>query len=91
MQRVLSRSPKDKKPPFSLAALEIPERDKLEMRIKSRRRVSYSWKQAEQIAANLRSMDSLGAAVASQITRRIILFSSRIGFALQRTVSTEVQ
>src|SRR6266403_1538682 len=32
MQRVLSAFSKDKKPPFSLAALEIPERDKLEMR-----------------------------------------------------------
>src|SRR6267378_3237306 len=73
MQRVLSAFSKDKKPPFSLAALEIPERDKLEMRIKSRRRVSYSWKQAEQIAANLRSMDSLGAARSEQYATIILL------------------
>jgi len=73
MQRVLSAFSKDKKPPFSLAALEIPERDKLEMRIKSRRRVSYSWKQAEQIAAHLRSMDSLGAARSEQYATIILL------------------
>jgi integrase len=73
MQRVLSAFSKDKKPPFSLAALEIPERDKLEMRIKSRRRVSYSWKQAEQITAHLRSMDSLGAARSEQYATIILL------------------
>jgi integrase len=73
MQRVLSAFSKDKKPPFSLAALEIPERDKLEMRIRSRRRVSYSWQQAEQIAAHVRSMDSLGAARSEQYATIILL------------------
>jgi integrase len=43
MQRVLSCSSKDKKPPFSLEGLAIPERDKLQMKIKSREAISYSW------------------------------------------------
>jgi integrase len=45
MQRVLSCSSKDKKPPFSLEGLAIPERDKLEMKIKSREAISYSWEE----------------------------------------------
>jgi hypothetical protein len=41
MQRVLSCSSKDKKPPFSMLAVEIPERDKLQMKIESRKAVSF--------------------------------------------------
>jgi integrase len=73
MQRVLSAFSKDKRVPFSMAALEIPERDKLAMRIKSRRKVSYSWKQAEQIAAHLRTMVSLGAARSEQYATIVLL------------------
>jgi integrase len=73
MQRVLSAFSKDRRVPFSMAALEIPERDKLAMRIKCRRKVSYSWKQAEQVAAHLRAMDSLGAARAEQYAAIILL------------------
>jgi hypothetical protein len=36
MQRVLSCTSKDKKPPFSQKGLAIPERDKLQMKIESR-------------------------------------------------------
>src|SRR6266480_3753225 len=50
MQRVLSASSKDKKPPFSQSGLAISERDKLQMKIDSRRKVSFSWAQAQQIA-----------------------------------------
>src|SRR5262249_31682599 len=43
MQRVLSCSSKDAKPPFSQEGLAIPERDKLQMKIESREAVSFSW------------------------------------------------
>src|ERR1700746_1943919 len=45
MQRVLSAFSKDRKPPFSQAGLVIPERDKLQMKIQSRQRTSFSWAQ----------------------------------------------
>jgi integrase len=62
MQRVLSAFSKDKKPPFSQSGLAIPERDKLQMKIHSRRKVSFSWAQAEQIAERVRKLDGLGDA-----------------------------
>ena len=46
MQRVLSAFSKDGNPPFSQAGLAIPERDKLQMKIGSRQKVSFSWSQA---------------------------------------------
>ena len=45
MQRVLSSSSKSKTVPFSQDGLAIPEGDKLQMKINSRRHVSYSWEQ----------------------------------------------
>src|SRR6266404_3785543 len=57
MQRVLSASSKDKKPPFSQNGLAIPERDKLQMKIKSREKVSFSWEQTKKIAAQVRKLD----------------------------------
>ncbi|MFY9527848.1 MAG: tyrosine-type recombinase/integrase [Candidatus Acidiferrales bacterium] len=59
MQRVLSCSSKDKKPPFSQEGLAIPERDKLQMKRDSRRKPAFSWEQAKWIAAQVRKMDSL--------------------------------
>jgi integrase len=50
MQRVLSASSKSKTVPFSQdGGLAIPERDKLQMKINSRRNVSYSWEQTLRI------------------------------------------
>ena len=43
MQRVLSASAESRTVPFSQDGLAIPERDKLEMKIKARKHVSYSW------------------------------------------------
>ncbi len=60
MQRVLSSFSKDKKPPFSQIGLAIPERDKLQMKVNSRKHVSFSWAQAEQIAEHVSKMDTLG-------------------------------
>jgi integrase len=57
MQRVLSSFSKDKKPPFSQNGLAIPERDKLQMKIKSREKISFSWEQAKKIAAQARKLD----------------------------------
>jgi integrase len=73
MQRVLSAFSKDKKPPFSMAGLAIPERDKLQMRIASRQKVSFPWQQAEQIARGVRGMDGLGAARREQYATAILL------------------
>jgi hypothetical protein len=42
MQRVLSCSSRDRKPPFSQQGLAIPEADKLRMKLKSRETISYS-------------------------------------------------
>ena len=60
MQRVLSSFSKDKKPPFSQIGLAIPERDKLQMKVSSRKKISFSWTQAEQIAAYVGKMKTLG-------------------------------
>jgi integrase len=57
MQRVLSCSSKDKKPPFSQEGLAIPERDKLRMKIESREAISFSWLQAKQIAEQVHKLD----------------------------------
>ena len=54
MQRILSAYSKEGRPPFSLRGLRIPERDKLQTRIRSRKKVSYSWTQAVQIADYIR-------------------------------------
>jgi integrase len=57
MQRVLSCSSRDKKPPFSQEGLAIPERDKLQMKIESRGAVSFTWSQAKQIADEVYKLD----------------------------------
>ena len=62
MQRVLSASSKSQKVPFSQDGLAIPERDKLQMKVKSRTNVSYSWEQTLRIVEQLKSIDSLGQA-----------------------------
>jgi integrase len=62
MQRVLSSFSRNKKPLFSQAGLAIPERDKLQMKVNSRKKVSFSWAQAEQIVDHIRKMETLGKA-----------------------------
>ena len=57
MQRVLSCSSKDKKPPFSLEGLAIPERDKLEMKIKSREAISYSWEETMLMVSEIEKLN----------------------------------
>jgi integrase len=73
MLRVLSAFSKDKKPPFSQAGLAIPERDKLQLQIHSRRKVSFSWAQAEQIAGHVRKMDGLRDARRKQYSTLFLL------------------
>jgi hypothetical protein len=58
-QRVLSSFSKDKKPPFSQIGLAIPERDKLQMKVSSRKKISFPWTQAEQIAGYVGKMETL--------------------------------
>jgi len=76
MQRVLSASSKDKKPPFSQNGLAIPERDKLQMKIDSRQKVSFSWAQAEQIAEHVSKLDGLGKARREQYATLFLLASA---------------
>jgi len=59
LQRVISAFRKDRKVPFSQRGL-IPDREKLRMKVQSRKKVSYSWKDAETIAEHVRKMDGLG-------------------------------
>jgi integrase len=61
MQRVLSAYSKDKKPPFSQMGLSIPDRDKLHMKIESRKAVSFSWQQAKKIALQVRKLEISGS------------------------------
>lgn len=61
MQRVLSCSSKDAKPPFSQEGFAISERDKLQMKIESREDVSVSWPQAKRIAEQVYKLDVDGA------------------------------
>lgn len=59
MQRVLSCSSKDRKPPFSQQGLAIPESDKLQMKLKSREAISFSWEQSLLIAKEVRKIEDL--------------------------------
>ena len=59
MQRILSACSNEGRPPFSLRGLRIPERDKLEIKIHNRKKVSYSWAQAIQFAEHIRKMKGL--------------------------------
>ena len=76
MQRVLSSSSKDQRPPFSLRGLAIPERDKLQIKMKSREKVSFSWQQAKQIAAQVQKLERLGQARKDQYATLFILPSA---------------
>jgi integrase len=73
MQRVLSSFSKDKKPPFSQTGLAIPERDKLQMKVNSRKKVSFSWIQAERIADYVGKMQTLGETPREQYSTLFLL------------------
>jgi len=60
MQRVLSASSKSKTVPFSQDGLAIPERDKLQMKVNSRKQVSYSWDHTLRIVEHIQTMETLG-------------------------------
>lgn len=59
MQRVLSCHSKDRKPPFSLRGLDIPEQDKMDMRVARRNAASFSWADANRIAKTVRKLPDL--------------------------------
>ena len=59
MQRVLSCSSKDQKPPFSQQGLRIPAKDKLQMRLESKNAISYSWGQSKKIVQQVRANEDL--------------------------------
>ena len=72
MQRVISAFRNDRKNPFSQRGL-IPDREKLQMKVQSRKKVSFSWEQAEQIAAHVRQMNGLGDSRREQYATLILL------------------
>jgi integrase len=82
MQRVLSASSKSKTVPFSQDGLAIPERDKLQMKINSRRHVSYSWEQSLRIVEQVQQLETLGEARQEQYSTLFLLAAAsglRIG------------
>lgn len=72
MQRVISAYSKDQKVPFSQRGL-VPEKDKLHMKVQSRKKVSFSWEQAVKIAEHIRVMDGLGESRKEQYATLILL------------------
>ncbi len=89
MQRVLSASSKSKTVPFSQDGLAIPERDKLQMKINSRKHVSYSWEQTLRIVEQVQQLETLGEARQEQYSTLFLLAAAaglRIGelLALRR-------
>jgi len=82
LQRVLSASSKGQKVPFSQDGLAIPERDKLQMSIKARQHVSYSWSNTLRIVEQLQQVQSLGVARREQFSVLFLVASAsglRIG------------
>ncbi|MGC2091449.1 MAG: site-specific integrase [Candidatus Acidiferrales bacterium] len=61
LQRILSAYSVDGKPPFSLKGLVIPERDKVQMKIQTRKAVSFSWSQAQQMVEHVAKLELDGA------------------------------
>ena len=76
MQRVLSCASKDKKPPFSLKGLAVPEQDKMDMAIARRRAISFSWADANRIANAVRKLPDLDEARKSRYATAFILASA---------------
>jgi integrase len=82
MQRVLSASSKSKTVPFSQDGLAIPERDKLQMKINSRKQVSYSWEQTLRIVEQVQKLETLGEARKEQYATLFLIAAAsglRIG------------
>jgi integrase len=73
MQGVLSALPKNNVPPFSQKGLRMPELDKVQRRVARRRKVSFAWGQAIQIAEHVRSMDGLGDARREQYSTLVLI------------------
>jgi len=81
MQRVLSAS-SDGQVPFSQDGLAIPERDKMQMSIRARRNVSYSWDETVRIVGQLDHNDQLGDGRREQYKTLLLLAAAsglRIG------------
>jgi integrase len=82
MQRVVSASSKSKTVPFSQDGLAIPERDKLQMKINSRKHVSCSWEQTLRIVEQVQHSETLGEARQEQYSTLFLLAAAsglRIG------------
>jgi integrase len=60
LQRVLSCYRDDRKPPFSQQGLAIPEKDKLQMKLASRRKNCFSWEHAQKAAVHIRTLEHIG-------------------------------
>jgi len=51
----------------------MPDREKLRMKVQSRKKVSFSWKDADSIAEHVRKMDGLGDSRREQYATLILL------------------
>lgn len=59
-----------------MRGLAIPERDKLQMKIESREKVSFPWSDAKRIAAQIHKLERLGKTRKDQYAMLIILASA---------------
>jgi integrase len=74
MQRVLTFHLNRKKhPPFSLVDLDIPEQDKMKMKLAVRKAVSFSWVDSKRIADAVRKLDGLDDARKARYATLFIL------------------
>lgn len=76
MQRVLSAASKDKEPPFSQKALDIPDKDKLQMKISNRQKPSFTWEQTLRIVERLQKLDNLRSLRKEQYSALFMLASA---------------
>lgn len=76
LQRVLSAYSPDGKPPFSQRGLIIPERDRVQMKIQSRKAASFSWPQAQQIIGQVVKLEDLNGAVKIRYAMLFLLASA---------------
>ena len=71
---------------LSEIGLAIPERDKLQMKVNSRKKVSFSWAQAEQIADLVGRMTTLGEARRERYSA-LFLLAAASGFRLSELLA----
>ena len=80
LQRVLSCYRDDRKSPFSQQGLAIPEKDKLQMELASRRKNCFSWEHAENIAMHIHNNRSRKIGDRGEKFAALVTVASAVGF-----------